>query len=75
MSENKDTPVMFAREESALIRDMLAKTGPPVVCPKCGEQLEVSGPVMAGEIAGPLYHVVCKPCRRHAAVRGIPEQA
>jgi len=72
VSENKDTPVMFAREESAKIRNMLSSHGTPVNCPKCGEELDVSGPVSAGEAVGPVYHVVCKPCRRHAAVRDVP---
>lgn len=72
VSENKDTPVMFASDAAAEIRDMLLKPGTPVVCPKCGEDLNVSGPVSAGKTVGPVYHVVCKPCRRHAAIRDIP---
>ena len=72
MTENKDTPVMYARDESAQIREMLAKPGTPLLCPRCKEELRVSGPVSAGDSVGPVYHVVCKPCRRHAAIRDVP---
>ena len=73
VSENKDTPVMFAHEAAEKIREMLLKPGTPVLCPKCGGDLSVSGPVSAGETIGPVYHVVCKPCRRHAAIRDVPD--
>lgn len=71
MSENKDTPVMYAKDETARVREMLAKGDSPPLCPRCGEELRVSGPVSAGEKVGPVYHVVCKPCRRHAAIRDV----
>ncbi len=72
VSENKDTPVMYAKEEAAQIRDMLANSETPPVCPRCNEELRISGPVSAGEKVGPVYHVVCRPCRRHAAIRNVP---
>jgi transcription elongation factor Elf1 len=72
VSENKDTPVMFAKEEASQIREMLAESATPLVCPRCNEMLRVSGPVSAGENVGLVYHVVCTPCRRHAAVRDVP---
>lgn len=72
MSENKDTPVMFAREDTSLIRDMLSQPDIPPTCPRCSEELTVSGPVSAGETIGPVFHVVCGPCRRHAAIRDVP---
>ena len=72
MSDHKDTPVMFAREHSAKIREMLAQPGTPTNCPRCGGPLTVSGPVSAGETVGPVFHVVCGPCRRHAAIRDVP---
>ena len=72
MSDNQDTPVMFAREEALQIREMLAKPGTPLLCPRCNGDLTVSGPVSAGKTVGPVFHVVCTPCRRHAAVRDVP---
>jgi len=72
VSENKDTPVMYAREEAAQIREMLAQADATPACPRCDGELNVSGPVSAGEAVGPVYHVVCKPCRRHAAIRDMP---
>jgi len=73
VSENKDTPVMYAKDETAQIREMLVKGESPLVCPRCNEELRVSGPVSAGDKLGPVYHVVCKPCRRHAAIRNVPK--
>ena len=73
MSENKDTPVMYAKEEAVQIREMLADPDTKPVCPRCSEDLQVSGPVSAGERVGPVYHVVCRPCRRHAAIRDVAE--
>ena len=75
MSENKDTPVMYAREEAAQIRDMLVGSEDPPVCPRCNEELSVTGPVSAGETVRPVYHVVCRPCRRHAAIRDVSRGA
>ena len=72
MSENKDTPVMFAREHTLKIREMLTQAGAKPLCPRCNEELTVSGPVSAGEAIGPVFHVVCGPCRRHAAIRDVP---
>ena len=72
MSDNKDTPVMFAREDAAQIREMLCEPGTPPVCPRCKGELTVSGPVSAGKTVGPVFHVVCGPCRRHAAIRDVP---
>lgn len=72
MSDNIDTPVVFAREEAAQIRDMLTKPNARVLCPLCNGELTVSGPVSAGESVGPVFHVVCSPCRRHVAIRDVP---
>ena len=72
MSDNKDTPVMFAREEASQIREMLTQGGGQPFCPRCDGELTVSGPVSAGETVGPVFHVVCSPCRRHAAIRDVP---
>ncbi len=63
---------MFAREEATQIREGLVDISLPLPCPRCDETLEVSGPVSAGETIGPVFHVVCKACRRHAAIRDVP---
>lgn len=72
MSDTKDTPVMFAREDTSRIREMLSQPERPPLCPRCDGELTVSGPVSAGETVGPVFHVVCGPCRRHAAIRDVP---
>jgi len=63
---------MFARDETAKIREMLTTPNTPALCPRCNEELTVTGPVSAGETIGPVFHVVCNPCRRHAAIRDVP---
>ena len=72
MSESRNTPVMFSREEARLIRDMMGTQGSQVACPCCGESLTVEGPVAGGGSQGSVFEVKCDPCHRIAIITEAP---
>jgi hypothetical protein len=63
MPQNSDTPVTFSREETGEISRQLSTADEVPVCPVCGNELTVRGP-----IAGEYCYIKCHPCGRSALV-------
>jgi len=63
MSQDSDTPVTFSPEESDAISRQLGSDGEQSVCPRCGGQLTVRGP-----IAGGYAYIKCGPCGKSGLV-------
>ena len=72
MSERRNTSVPFSREETRLIRDMMATPRGQLACPHCGETLLLVGPITAEGTTGPTCEVTCWPCRRSAIITDVP---
>jgi len=65
-SKHFDTPVTFSPEEAREVVRML-ENGEPLRCPRCGEDLDVRGPIpRRGRPAARI--VYCGACHRSAIV-------
>lgn len=63
MSQNSNTPVAFSPEESDAIGRQLGTEGKQPLCPLCGGQLTVRGP-----LAGGYCYIKCRPCGKSGLV-------
>ena len=52
----------FTRDEMKRIRDMLSTDDMPQVCPRCGGQLLLKGPVAGGGSIGFVWRAACEKC-------------
>ena len=74
MPKQRNTPMMFSREEMRQIRSLMNTPRARVVCPLCGETLVIVGPVVCDNSLGPTFEVTCEPCHRTSIVTdGRPE--
>jgi len=72
MSRFIHTPVTFTRDEVHRIRELMGTRDAEIDCPRCGEMLEVVGPIAGEEIRGHIYQVSCPPCHRSAIITDAP---
>ncbi len=72
MREDSGTPVTFSPEEAREIRRTLGTPDKAPVCPRCGAELDVDGPIPSVGSEGPHFHVTCGPCRRTAFITEVP---
>jgi hypothetical protein len=72
MRDESGTPVTFSPEEARAIRQTLGTPGAKRVCPRCGNELAIDGPIPSVGSEGPHFHVTCTPCRRTAFITEVP---
>ena len=72
--ESPDTPSRFSRQETAHIQQMIVTPDAPIVCPRCGGELELGEPLAAGHSVATVWEVKCASCQRSALVRDLPEE-
>ena len=70
MSDTRNTPMNYDRDEIDQIRDMMAK-GHPLVCPKCGDKLQHEGVVAGGGSQENVWALNCGQCNRTAILRDV----
>ena len=68
MSHFSHTPVTFTREEARQIRELISTPNARVKCPRCGEEMELKGPIAVQGKLGPMFQVSCSPCHRSAII-------
>ncbi len=68
MPEDPVTPVTYTPEERKKIRASIDSGDKQPVCPRCGGELEVEGPITVPTTTQPYFQVGCKPCRRMAFI-------
>ncbi len=68
MSDQRNTPMTFSRDEMRLIRDMMATPRARLACPLCGETLLLIGPIIGDGTWGRMFEVTCKPCSRTSVI-------
>ena len=73
MSDTRNTPLNYDRDELDQIRNMMAR-GAPVVCPICGGVLDVGGVVAGGGSVESVWAWSCEACNRTAILRDITKE-
>lgn len=69
----RETPVTFSPDEAQEIRRTLAVPDTAFVCPRCGADLVIQGPIGGGGAERPVWEVYCPPCHRSLYVMALPE--
>jgi len=72
MSDSRETPVTFSREEIRRIRELMSTPRAQVVCPLCEATLMLVGPIEADGKVGTTFEVNCRPCHRSAIITDVP---
>ena len=62
MTEEAPDTASFTRDEMKQIRHMLSTDDVPQVCPRCGGQLQLKGPVAGGGSIGFVWRAACTNC-------------
>ena len=73
MSQSRDTPVTYSREEAVQIRSIVGDASVPLVCPRCSGQLRIGYPIAAGGTVHPVWEVRCQKCHRAAYATEVAE--
>lgn len=60
----------FDPAKAEQIREVMARTGVPTVCPHCNQQLQLGPPIRAGGLQYREVH--CLACRRSARIANLP---
>ncbi len=74
MTDDRDTWPPYSKEEADQIRKALITPHAPVVCPRCGKDLDMAGPVAGGHSVMVLWQFKCASCERSVIVRDLPEE-
>jgi hypothetical protein len=74
VTDDQSTWPPFTREEGSVIQRALATPHAQVCCPRCGEKLEMLGPVAGGVSQADVWQFRCLPCRRSAIIQELPEE-
>jgi hypothetical protein len=72
-ARGRETPVTFSATETAEIRRVAATPDGPLLCPRCGGDLEV-GEERARDTLHPVWEVRCEACRRNGYVTKLAKQ-
>jgi len=67
--ERNDTPVTFSRDEAQEIQRTLAAADTEPLCPSCGSDLVIRGPVGGEGSDRSVWEVRCPSCYRSLFVR------
>ena len=71
MSTDDDTPVTYSTEEMQRIRTMLDIPRGQLLCPRCGEPMDIGNPCVTER--GRVFQLRCKPCHCTAVIRNDPD--
>ena len=71
---NRDTWPPYSKKEADQIRKALMTPHAPVVCPRCGKPLDMTGPVAGRASVMLLWQFRCATCERTMIARDLPEQ-
>ncbi len=74
VTDDRNTWPPFTRKEASAIQKALATPHAQVYCPRCGEKLEMLGPVAGGGSQADVWQFRCIPCRRSKMVQDLPEE-
>ncbi len=74
MSDTRNTPVTYSREEALQIRTIVGDASKALVCPLCGGELKIGHPIAGGGTVNPVWEVRCVVCHRSAYATEIAEQ-
>lgn len=74
MSDTRDTPVTYSREEAQLIRGIVADASKALKCPLCAGELQIGYPIAGGGTVHPVWEVRCQDCHRAAYATEIADQ-
>ena len=74
MSETRDTPVTYSRDEALQIQTIVGDASNDLECPRCGGRLEVGDPIAAGGTLHPVYEIRCQSCHRAAFATEVAEE-
>lgn len=74
MSETRDTPVTYSRDEALQIRTIVGDASNALECPLCGGELKIGYPIAGGGTVDPVWEVRCLGCHRSAYATEIAEQ-
>ena len=70
MSRSDDTPVTYSADETKRIRKMLDMPKGELLCPRCGEPMQVDNPVVTER--GRIFQLRCITCCSAAVIRNDP---
>lgn len=73
-TKSRDTPVTFSRQDTAHIHELMVTPGAPLLCPRCGDALEMGEPLAGGHSVMTIWEVKCASCLRSAVIRDLPER-
>jgi hypothetical protein len=73
VADDLETPGAFSDEEVRQMRRLLRRPDTRPICPRCGSDFIIRGPVVASATTlGRVWHVHCAACDRKAFVSDIP---
>ncbi len=61
----------YTEEEAAQVRNAVVTPQAPVLCPRCGQDLDMLGPVGGGAV---VWQFRCEACRRSVVVYDPPKE-
>lgn len=70
MARSDDTPITYSHDEMKRIHRMLDMPKGDLLCPRCGELMQVDNPVVTER--GRLFQVRCVHCCSAAVIRNDP---
>ncbi|MFC1639973.1 hypothetical protein ACFL3B_04325 [Gemmatimonadota bacterium] len=70
MSRSDDTPVTYSSDEMRRIHNMLDMPKGDLLCPRCGELMEVDKPTVTER--GRMFQLRCTTCCSAAVIRNDP---
>ena len=73
-SESRDTSTKFSPQETVHIQELLVTPNAPLVCPRCGGELDMGEPLAGGHSVATVWEAKCVSCHRSAVIRDLPEE-
>jgi len=70
MSRNDNTPVTYSPDEMKRIHTMLDMPKGELLCPRCGELMQIDNPVVTER--GRMFQLRCTTCCSAALIRNDP---
>lgn len=70
MSRSDDTPITYNSEEIRRIHLMLDMPKGEILCPRCGELMQIDNPIVTER--GRMFQLRCKTCSSAAVIRNDP---